>query len=352
MFNYIRSDLTKKEGNTVWICGPGNQISTYVIDNLKQVYLPEMYKDGKYVRTFNDNLVYLDKSTTAQEISDISKEPPFLGSHYILQGDYSDLDNKVKRRLLKLIRDKKPYVYAFVSISQYKDYIQMSKDPKEDYGDCIYHFKRDEKLLGNYMRYVIGREVSEKAVKWYMRRTATHSNFMLYLDKLKELEADITRDIVMKEIPDCRRYTLVDYFENMLTSARKTVHMKALNDCLVVYNRNTYKNILKTLEILMDLKDLSIRGYLMPANMYGDIEHLKTIHKLPESLKYENVWLLKRYLALVMKLNLAELTYIYLAFLNTHPATHNLYILTDIVYNRAETSELIRAISCKEVVLK
>lgn len=351
MFNYINSDITAKEGNVVWVCGPYNQISEFIFDNLKKVYLPHMFEEGQYVKSYEDNLIYLDKATTAQQITDISKEPPFLGSHYILQGDLSDLETKVKRRLLKLIEDDKDYVYAFIGISQFRDYIQMSKDPKKEYGDCIYHFRRDERLLANFIRDKTKKDISEKAVKTYIRRTATHDNFILYIEKLKELDSPIAREDISKNIPDCTSYSMLDYFENMLTTQRKTVHMKALNDCLEAHTTWTYSRVLSGLTVLMDLKKLSIAGYLMPANMYGDIEHLKSIRKLPASLRNINVWLLKRYLILVMKLNLSELTYVYLAFLNTRPSAHNLYILTDIAYNRGETYDLIQAIASKDIVL-
>lgn len=332
------------ENKIVWLCGKQSQLTLKLRDDIKLLIAGDYYSDGKLISDYRENLIQINKNTSQVELDEAFKEPPFLGDKYLLLGDLSDLENKVKRRLLKLLGGECKHVVSILFISNYRDYKQLADDKKFDIGKAIYLFRISYELYRDYARSVIKKEISDKALNIYIRRTDNYSNFVLYLDKLKTLPSPITSDVIKKEIPSCSQYTMEDYLKTLILKDKKTVHIKALNACLSQYRRKTYDEIMNSLKAMLDIKKLTLRGYLLPITASEDLAFLEDKQMLPESIQKFSISKIRNYLELTSAISLTELHLIYLSFLNTRPTTQNLFILTDIIYNRQETRQLLGSI--------
>ena len=342
-----------KSSNVVWIAGKQTQVTYYLLNKLKALYVPAYFEVGSMniKENFKENVISLNKNTSVEELNEISKEPPFLGSHYVLVGDYSDLSGKCKSKLLRVLKEEKPYIIALLLLGNYQDYKKLVDDKRyEDLGKLIYCYRPSQKLLNEYIRNYIKKEISDKAIYVYCNRTANQENFNLYLDTLKQLKAPITKEDVKSHIPNCNSYDIMDYLQNMFSQSRKTVHIKALTDILSIYGRKTYSEILNRIEILLHVKKLTLQGQLLAVTAGEDLERITENHLLPACLSKLNKNQIRGYLNMVSEISLGELHLIYLAFLNTKPNTHNLYILTDLIYNRhGEGKDMLIAICRNEI---
>lgn len=349
--DYIKYKDITSDNTILWICGKPNTLIHGLIGNIKRLISPEYFESEEKATQYADNIIHLTSNTSVQDLNDIFEEPPFLGDHYLLLGDASDLDNKVRRRLLVLLQKELHYIRSVLYISNYKHYKEIVTSKKVEIGKALYLFRIPKDLYKKYARDTIKKEIGDKALNIYLKRTETYDNFILYLDKLKTLKSPITSDMVKKHIPDCTSYTLDDYLRTLIIRDRKTVHMKALNSILSIYKRKTFEEVLNGLEILMSIKKLTLSGYLLPITAKEDLAYLEEHHKLPPCLEKISTYKIIRYLEIVSHISLTELHLIYLAFLNTKPSTQNLFILTDIVYNRNQTKQLLQSLCNRKLQL-
>ena len=335
--------ITENE-KVIWLCGKQSQLTMFVLNELKHKLAPFYFNEKGQVVNHKDNVIVLNNNTSSAHLEDLFKEPPFLGDYYFLIGDYSDLDNKVKRKLLNLLETPPNHIISVVYISQYRDYRTLADNKHFNIGKAIYLFRTPRELYHDYARNYIGCEISDKALNSYIKRTDNYENFILYLDKLSTLTPPITSDMIKKHVPDCSSYTMYDYLRTLIVRDKKTIHMKALQTCLETYKRKTFDEIIDNLEILINLKRLTLQGYILPYTIKEDLTYLEEHHLLPKVLEKLSAYKINKYLEVTSVISLSELNLVYLCFLNTKPSTQNLYILTDLIYNRNETKQLLGSI--------
>lgn len=348
---YIHYKNIADTNKILWLCGKPSQVTHYLVNRIKHKLAPHLFdKTGKIIDNM-ENVILLNRNTSVVQLDELFKEPPFIGDTYYLIGDYSDLDNPVKRKIVKLLENIPNHIIATLYISEYGHYRQLADNKTFNVGKAVYLFRLPRELYADYLRANLKGEITDKAVKLYLRRTDNYENFILYIDKLKEQIYPITPETVKKCIPDCSGYTMYDYLSTLITRNRKTVHMKALNDCLAVFKRKTYDEIMNNLEVMLTLKRLTLQGYILPYTIGEDLKYLEENHLLPEVLEKMNKYTIEKYLELTSTISLPELNLIYLCFLNTKPTTQNLYILTDLIYNRNETKQLLGSICNRKLRL-
>lgn len=337
--------------SVIWICGKVTQLSHYIVDNLKPILVPHYYANEESLKNFRDNIINLNNSINFIELEELLREPPFIGDTFLILGDLSDIDQKYRRRLFKILGANKPYIKAIIYISNYKDYKTLADNKDFKIGHAIYLFKLPKELYKDYARDYLKCEISDKALNSYIKRTDTYQNFLLYLAKLKTLTPPITSNMLNGVIPNCSVYDLDDYIKVIITRDKKTIHMKALNNCLNMYRRDTHKEIVNAIERLIDIKKLTLQGYLLAFTVDEDITYLSDHELLPESLFKLSTYKIKELIDIASVISLPELHLIYLCFLNVKPTTQNLFILTEILYNRDKVKHLVHGICTKKIRL-